>query len=179
MDSSKLTRKRFIVAGVASAAGAAGAAVGTASAAETDLIIGHFVRAQGARVGIVAIEDGKTVSVHLDSGAFVVHGADEIVDTLTAFLPGEHVVARGEIARGRVAATEFQSVYRSVTGAFATDPSGHWLVTSTGQRVRVPENVLRRDAPRGLRSGESRKATIWIHPTTGEAVVVGFGVADS
>lgn len=172
MDSNRLTRRRFIVAGAATAVGAAGAGLHTASAAGSNLVVGRFVRADGPRDGIISLDGGESVSVTLDSGAFVAHGVDGIVDAMTAFVPGEQVVARGDKTRGEIAAIEFQSVYTSVWGTFVTDRAGHWLETSSGQRVRVPEHVLQRDVPRGIARGASSTATIWTHPATGEATAV-------
>jgi hypothetical protein len=174
MSSHRLTRRRFIVAGAASAAGvgAAGAGFAAETASGDDIVVGRFVRPKGPRAGVVSIERGDTVSVSLDSGAFVAHGADGVVDDLRSFVPGEQVVVRGARAGGAIAAVEFQSVYTSVTGTFASDEAGHWLVTSSGERVHVPENVLQRHAPAGIARGQVHKATIWTDPATGAATAV-------
>lgn len=181
MSSRRLTRRGFVVAGAASAAVAAASAAGDgvarggvddASAGGNSLIVARFVRAEGPRLGVVSIDSGEPVSVKLDSGAFVAHGADGGVAALTAFVPGEPVVIRGDIVSGEVAAVEFQSVYTSVSGTYQSDAVGHWLVTPSKQRVRVPERVLRRDVPAGIARGEARTAMIWTHPVTGEATAV-------
>ncbi|MDX6518694.1 MAG: hypothetical protein QOF50_1540 [Gaiellaceae bacterium] len=173
MSSTRLTRRRFIITGAASAAGigAAGIGLDAARAADSSLIVGEFVRADGPRDAVVSTKGG-TVSVTLDSGAFVAHGADGIVDTLAAFVPGEQVVVRGGRANGKVVAVELQSVYSAVSGTYSSDGTGHWLVTASG-RVRVPPTVLHRDAPR-IAAGETRRATIWTHPSTHQATAVGL-----
>jgi hypothetical protein len=170
----KVTRRRVFVAGTAAAAGVgvSGIPLDSASAADRDLLVGRFVRALGSRAGVVSVDGGEVVSVMLDSGAFVAHGADGIVDTLIPFVPGEQVVVRGGMVKDRVAAVEVQSVYSRVSGAYASQGSEHWLLTATGQRIRVPESVLGRDAPFGISRGDARTATIWTHPVTQEATAV-------
>lgn len=146
--------------------------MGPVSAPDSGNIVGHFLRAQGSRTAVVSIGAGESVSVTLDDRAFVVHGADGIVDSLDVFVPGEQVAVRGERAGNEVAAVEFQSVYTIVSGVYARDGGGHWVIPAIGQRVRIPPSVLQRDAPRGIEPGEALTPTTWTHPTTGEATAV-------
>jgi hypothetical protein len=170
--SSKSTRRRFVLAGAASVVGVgvARTAVDAASASESGFIVGRFLRAEGSRAAVVSTDGGDSVSVTLDSTAFVAHGVDGIVDTLAAFVPGERVAVRGDRTGSDVAAIEFQSVYTTVSGVYARDEAGDWIVTDSGQRVRIPQDVLQRDAPGGIAPGETFKPTIWTDPATGEAI---------
>jgi hypothetical protein len=169
----RLTRRRFIVAASVAGVGVAGTGVVDAlSAADSGLIVGRFVRARGSRAAVLSIDSGESVSVTLDSGAFVVHGADGIVESLSAFVPGELVAVRGDRTRDEVAAVEFQSVYTEASGVYSSDEAGGWVVTPSGQRVRIPQDVVQRDAPGGIEPGETRASTIWTHPVTAEATAV-------
>ncbi len=100
------------------------------------------------------------------------HGTDGIVDGLTAFVPGEEVVVRGEASGRGIAAVELQSVYTSVAGTVAADGAAYVLVTPSELRVRVPREVVQRDVPSGVRSGMAYSATIWTNPRTGEATAL-------
>lgn len=176
MDSHRLSRRTFVARGVASAmaAGVALEAVSKAGAAgqTDDLIVGRFASAHGARQGVVSIAGGRSVPVMLDSGAFVAHGAEGIVDGLTAFVPGEQVMVRGVTSEWGVTAVELQSVYRRVTGTVTVDGAAYVLATPFGQRVRVPKQVAQLHVPAGVRSGATYSASIWSDPATGEATAV-------
>jgi hypothetical protein len=175
MESKRLTRRMFIRRGGAVASAVAvGLVVDSSSAAggpDSDLTVGRFVRAQGPRAAVISDLGGNSVPVSLDSAAFVVHGADGVVDTIAAFLPGEEVVVRGARSAAGVAALEFQSVYTAVVGTVSPDRDGGVIATSSGQ-VRVPPRVVQRHAPSGLRAGEACEATIWTNPETGEATAL-------
>lgn len=181
MKHRRITRLTF-VRGAASAV-ALGATLGTASktsgatADGGDYIVGKFVSAPSARAGVVSTPGGE-VSVALDPEAFVAHGADGVVDSLRAFIPGEEVVVRGERSELGVAAVEFQSVYYGVTGRLSADGAEYALVEPTGERVHVPQEVVERNLPSGFTTGEPHSATIWTHPQTGEAVALDISGRD-
>jgi hypothetical protein len=131
------------------------------------------VRANGARSGVVSLVDEGPIDVTLDPEAYVVHGADGIVDSLRTFVPGEEVAVRGPRAGGRIVALEFQSVYTAVTGTLEGTRADRSLDTPSGA-IRVPAAVARRDVPAETLSGSMWDATIWVHPGTREAVAVGL-----
>jgi hypothetical protein len=174
MAVTRFTRRRFVktgivatlAAGVSLEAGAKDAVAGP----ESDLVVGHFVLAREARVGIVKLINGESAEVRLDSSAFVAHGTDGIVDTLERFVPGEEVAVRGMNVAGVITATELQSVYTSVAGTMNGLPDGRSLSTSSG-RVHVPEDVFQAAGP-AVRTGSQCTATIWTNPATGEATAV-------
>lgn len=176
MESHRHTRRAFVVRGVAAtvAAGVALDAVSKAGAAggERDLVVGHFMSADGRRSALVKVLGGRPVSVTLDPEAFVAHGTDGIVDSLSKFVPGEEVVIRGATSEIGILAVAFQSVYTSVTGTVTADRAAYVLATPSGQRVHVPQKVVQLHAPSGIRQGETCSATIWTHPATGEATAL-------
>jgi hypothetical protein len=175
MDPNRLTRRALVRLGIAStiAGGAAALASESASAARrhNDLIVGRFIHAHAPRLGTVSLPDGESVSVALDSRAYVAQGLRGLVDSLVAFVPGEQVAVRGSRSETGIAVDEFQSVYTLVTGTIEADGPGYVLMTSFG-RVSVPRDVVRRNAPSGVHSGETYSASIWTHPATGEATAL-------
>jgi hypothetical protein len=180
MKSHRLTRRSFVVGGVASAAAVAVGfepALKTAAAtADADLIVGRFGGAHGPRSATVSVAGGRSVPVTLDAAAFVMHGADGVVESVNAFVPDERVVVVGAAAERGFVAAEFQSVYTGVSGTVAVDDGGHVLLAPSGLRVRIPDEVAQRDAPAGLRRGSNYFATIWTDPITGEATAVDLSV---
>jgi hypothetical protein len=121
----------------------------------------------------MTIAGGRSIAVTLDPAAFVMQGTEGVVHSMAAFVPGEEVVVRGETSDGRIRAVELQSLYRRVTGRVADD--GKILVTASGTRVRIPKEVAQREMPSGLRNGSAYSATIWTHPSTGDATAVDLG----
>ena len=172
MNSSRLSRRALVVRGVASAAavGAAFDVVSDASAGTLDgeFVVGRFVRAQGARTGVVSVAGGPPIPVLLNADAFVSHGADGVVYDLTDFVPGEEVVVRGATSERGIAATEFQSVYTSLSGEAVADGAAYALLTPAGRRVHITRAVAERLDPSGLRLGATYSATIWTHPVRGD-----------
>lgn len=175
MDSDRLTRRRFVAVGVGSAV-AVGAldAVAKAGVAgpTSDVVVGRFIGPEGARSAVVSLSNGHSVRVTLDSTAFVAHGTDGVIDTLTAFVPGETVVIRGATSPKGIVAVEFQSLYTDEHGTVTADGAGYVLVTSGGRRVRVPQEIARLRLPSGVQSGAKYAATVWTDPRTGEATAL-------
>ncbi len=177
----KLSRRAFVSGTVASAV-----AVGTGAASSTadivpaarDLHVGTFVGSTNPRTAQVRLPGaGADAEVQLDSGAFVAHGADGVVDGFASFVPGERVVIRGALVGGRIVATDCQSLYEGVEGTLVADGSGYTMQTPMGESVQVPQAVVDRAVgqriPGGVRPGAATYgATIWTHPVTGDAVAV-------
>jgi hypothetical protein len=176
MNQERFTRRVFVRrAGVVASAVTVGLALepaqGSAALAD-DLLVGQFVEAQGSRAAVISDLNGDSVLVTLDPSAYVMHGADGVVDGMDAFVSGEEVVVvRGERSEQGIAVAEFQSVYTSVDGTIVADDGGIVLVTSSG-RVRVPEEVVSRRMPAGIEDGVQCVATIWTNPRTGEATAL-------
>lgn len=174
---SRINRRRFVTGAVASGvvltvrAEAAAAGSSPSSALHT----GRFVRADGPRSAVVELSDGGSVNVKVDTGAFVAHGADGVVDDLRFFVRSEPIVMRGARSPDGIAAMEFQSVYSSVQGTLASAGADYGLDTPRG-RVRVPKAVVRRDAPAGVALGAACTATIWTNPVSGESVALDLNV---
>ena len=183
MESSKFTRKTFIVRGAAAATVAAVAfdlapnALATAppTAQKSGLFAARFGKASGPRDGVVTLLDGSTVPVSLDPEAYVAHGLDGLVDSLATFVPGEEVVVRGGLSGGVVTATELQSMYSGIDGTLALDGAGYVLVTASGQRVSVADDVLRLRLGDTAELGTAYPATIWTDPRTNKAAAVEIG----
>lgn len=177
MGSHRLTRRALVKGAAASTVGVA-ATLGTAGQAsagtdDSTTAAGYFVRATGARSGVVSLVGEGPIDVTLDPEAFVVHGADGVVRSLTTFVPGEEVAVRGPRTGGGIVALEFQSVYTAVIGTLAGTGADRSLNTPSG-RVRVPAAVASRDVPADARSGSTWHATVWVHPVTSETSVVGL-----
>ncbi len=177
MDTPSVSRRSFVAGGVASAVavgiGLDRTASARAAAPDDELFVGRFVRPQGRRAALVAsIVDGEVVSITLDSTAFVAHGADGVVDSLTTFVPDEEIVACGPRSQSGIVATDFQSVYTRTTGTIAPDGEDLALVTSSGQRIHVPGAVAQLHVPAGVETGGTYSSTIWTHPRTGQATAV-------
>ena len=177
MGSRRLTRRALVQGAAASTVGVA-ATLGTAgqASAGTDdpaTLAGYFVRATGARSGVVSLVGEGPIDVTLDPEAFVAHGAEGVVRNLTTFVPGEEVAVRGSRAGGGIVALEFQSVYTAVVGTLAGTGADRSLHTPSGP-VRLPAAVARRDVPADAQSGSTWHASVWVHPVTSEATVVGL-----
>jgi hypothetical protein len=174
-DEHALTRRSFVVGGVASAVvlGVGFEAPSGAGAAKSDLdfVFGRFIDARGERSAVVSV-GGRSIPVTLTPGAFITHGTDGVVDSVAAYVPGENVVVRGTAFERAIVGVELQSVYTSVTGTIVIDGGSQLLFTPSGMQVRVPEAVARRDFPSGLRNGSTYFATIWTDPSTGEVTAV-------
>lgn len=183
MESSRFTRQTFIFKGAAAATVAAVAldlapkALATASATvpESGLFAARFGSARGPRDGVVTLLDGSTVPVSLDPEAYVAHGLDGLVDSLATFVPGEEVVVRGILSGGVVAATELQSMYSGIDGILALDGAGYVLVTASGQRVSVSDDVLRLRLGDTAELGAAYPATVWTDPRTHKAAALEIG----
>ena len=176
MKSQPLTRRSFVVRSVASAvAVGVGFDAADALASDPDLVVCRFVEVRGPRSATVTIASGRSIAVTLDPAAFVMQGTAGVVGSMATFVPGEEVVVRGEASDGGIRAVELQSLYTRVTGTVADDGDGKILVTASGTRVRIPKEVVQREMPSGLRNGSAYSATVWTHPSTGDATAVDLG----
>jgi len=181
MASRKLTRRALFGTGVVSAV-AVGAALDESSSAaqpasDSTLHAAKFIKASGARSAVVQLVDtAETVKVEIDSTAFLSHGADGVVGDVSSFVSGEEVAVRGMKSATGIVASEFQSVYQSASGAVSSDRSDYVLMTASGQRVQVPQEVVREGLGQrihsGIRQGATYSATIWTDPGTGSATAV-------
>lgn len=170
----RLTRRTLVRRGIVGAVAAAAslqAAEGGAAIPGGNVVVGQFERTLDARAGIVSVKNGGSIKVALDDGAFVSQGANGIVDSIAAFIPGEQVVVIGAESIGEIAATDLQSVYSWETGV-ALEDRGELLLLSPSDRIVVPKEVVERDLPSGMRAGARYGATIWTHPSTRQAIAV-------
>jgi hypothetical protein len=174
MAGTRVSRRGFVKTGVAAAvAGGVALEHGSLQAStsrESDLLVGHFVRAVGAQSGVVRLIEGGEVLVRLDSAAFLAHGAEGVVESVVVFVPGEEVVVRGIVHGGEVAATELQSVYTSATGTLSLGSDGRFLPTAHG-RIRISREIFESAHP-PADVGSECTATIWTNPLTGAATAV-------
>lgn len=184
MESSGFTRRALLGSGVAAAVtlAAGGSAEGDAAPMD-DVKVGVFVAASGDRSAVVRLvgSDATTV-VDLDSTAFLAHGTDGIVASVTAFVPGEEVVFRAVTSRRGVVATEFQSMYHAASGRLSASGSGLVLATDAGDRVEVPKAVADRDGRSRLSGGATvgsmYGATVWTDPRNGKTTALMLDDAD-
>ncbi len=181
MDEHRLTRRSLVVGSIASAAAVAvgidAASRAGAGTSDDNVVVGRFVRAQGARSGVISVDD-RSMQVVLDRQSVVFHGPDGVVGTLVPFLPGEEVVVVGKVSDGTIFADQVQTVYTRVNGNVAATAGGLLLLTPTGMRVRVPPAVVKRDEPSGIHNDAIYSSSIWTNPVTGEATAMDLRKGD-
>jgi hypothetical protein len=177
MEPRRLSRRRFVHLGISAAAAAAVFdRAPTASAAPPSgehVVAGHFITAEAPHIAVISLVDSpRNMRVTLDTTAFVAHGADGVVDSLDLFVPGEEIVASGDLFADGLLALDFQSIYTATTGIIERNGQGYVLVTASGQHIDVPQRVAHLHVPSGIRIGAAYGATVWTHPKTGEATAL-------
>jgi len=115
-----------------------------------------------------------TVDVRLGADAVITRGHFGPVADLTAFSPGEPVVAAGVWSGSMFVASMFQSLYRAMQGEVIQDDGFESVMTSAGH-LKVPPEVRTRDGvARTLQAGDRFFAEIWSDTANGESVAATY-----
>jgi hypothetical protein len=140
-----------------------------------DLIVGTVESVSSPQAALVATRDRGTVNVVLSADALVSRGGLNASPDLHEFRPGDQVVARGHSSGATFAASEFQTMYREMTGEVVED-RGDGLVDTSAGPLRIPPGVRARDGVGALPRGRSFAAEVWLDPDGSVPVAAKFSV---